>query len=67
LTAHEERAHDFRAEIGQPNKRSEPALIHSEASDLTFGRRSRGCTNIPLAAGGAQEDEAVQVWEHEAA
>jgi hypothetical protein len=27
LTAHEERAHDFRAEIGQPNKRSEPALI----------------------------------------
>src|ERR1700737_681547 len=32
LTAREERAHDFRAEIGQPNKRSEPALIHSEAS-----------------------------------
>jgi hypothetical protein len=27
LTAREERAHDFRAEIGQPNKRSEPALI----------------------------------------
>jgi len=32
LTAREERAHDFRAEIGQPNKRSEPALIHFEAS-----------------------------------
>ena len=32
LTAREERAHDFRAEIGQSNKRSDPALIHSEAS-----------------------------------
>jgi hypothetical protein len=32
LTAHEERAHDFRAEIGQPNKRSEPALIPRTAA-----------------------------------
>jgi len=27
--------------------------------NLTFGRRSDGCTNIPLAAGGAQEDETI--------
>ena len=27
--------------------------------NLTFGRRSHGCTNIPLAAGEAQEDETI--------
>ena len=32
LTAREERAHDFRAEIGQPNKRSEPALPRATAA-----------------------------------
>jgi hypothetical protein len=32
LTAREECMHDVRGEIRQPNKRSEPALIHSEAS-----------------------------------
>ena len=31
--------------------------VVSEQIDLTFGRRANGCTNIPLAAGRAQEDE----------
>ena len=30
--------------------------------NLTFGRRSHGCTNIPLAAVGAQEDETILAY-----
>ena len=36
LTAREECAHDVRGEIRQPNKLSEPALIHCEASAHGF-------------------------------
>ena len=30
--------------------------------NLTFGRRSHGCTTIPLAAVGAQEDETILAY-----
>jgi hypothetical protein len=36
-----------------------PSLIN-----LTFGRRCRGRTKIPLAAGGAQDDETILHYRH---